>query len=88
VAERWGERPLPDVTILPKQADRIAEVANQTGAAVGVSQSGSTLTIITGPDEPHIRINAQGKNIEPQKEHLFAQETDHVHKPVHRRGGD
>ncbi len=58
----------PDVTILPEQASRLAAVGLQTGAAIGVSQSGSTLTIDTGDEI--FRINAQGTTIEPQEETL------------------
>jgi hypothetical protein len=38
----------PAVTILPAQASRIARETAETGAAVGVSQSGSLLTLDTG----------------------------------------
>ena len=58
-----------DVTILPAQAARIAREAAVTGAAVGVSQSGSILTIDTG--RKVIKINAGGFDLpEPNQEQL------------------
>jgi len=51
-------------------------VAVMTGAAIGLSQSGSTITIHTADET--IVIDAQGEPIEPQKENLFAEESHHV----------
>ena len=57
------------VTILPAQAYRISEEAAKTGAAVGVSQSGSTLTINTGRET--FRIGAAGQDLpHPEQEKL------------------
>lgn len=49
-----------------------------TGAAIGLSQSGSTITIYT--EDEKIVIDSLGEYIHPQKERLFAKESDHVHK--------
>lgn len=51
------------VTILPAQAARIVQETAKTGAAVGVSQSGSTLTLDTGRER--FAINAGGGTIHP-----------------------
>lgn len=52
------------ITILPAQAARIAQETAKTGAAVGVSQSGSTLTIETG--QRVFGIDADGSDIVPK----------------------
>ena len=58
-----------DITILPAQAARISQEAAKTGAAVGVSQSGSTLTIDTGREQ--FRIGAAGQDLpNPEQEQL------------------
>lgn len=60
---------LPQLTIFPAQAARISQEAAKTGAAVGVSQQGSTLTINTGLQT--FRIGAAGQDIvEPDQEKL------------------
>lgn len=59
----------PDVTILPAQAARIVQETAKTGAAVGVSQSGSTLKLETGRET--FIINAGGFDIPlPNQEKL------------------
>lgn len=50
-----------DVVILPAQASRIAQETAKTGAAIGVSQSGSNLTLDIGKET--FAINAGGFNI-------------------------
>jgi len=57
-----------DTAILPKQAQKIAEVTAETGAAVGLSQSGSTITIHVGGGVT-IEINARGETpVHPNQE--------------------
>jgi len=50
-----------EITILPAQAARIAQETARTGSAVGVSQSGSILTINTARGT--FQINAGGSDI-------------------------
>jgi len=59
----------PVVTILPAQAERIAQESAKTGTAIGVSQSGSTLTLVT--EKATFSINAGGHDIpNPNQESL------------------
>jgi hypothetical protein len=55
--------PLPDVVILPAQAEKIAKVAAVAGTAIGVSQHGSTLILDTG--SLTMVIDAGGNDIPP-----------------------
>lgn len=55
----------PDVTIFPAQAARIVQETAKTGAAVGVSQSGSSLILDTGRET--FMINAGGFDIPDPK---------------------
>lgn len=59
----------PQITILPAQAARISLEAAKTGAAVGVSQSGSVLTLDTGRQT--FVIGAGGQDLpHPDQERL------------------
>lgn len=59
------------ITILPKQAARIALETAKAGCAVGVTQSGSTLTVNNGKEI--FVINAGGHDIPPPNEELTQQ---------------
>lgn len=63
-----SERPY-DVAILPGQAKRIADVTAMTGAAVGLSQSGSVITIHTA--NVKICIDAKGDDIKNTDQEQF-----------------
>lgn len=54
------------VTILPAQFRYLAKLADETRAAVGVSQMGSVLFINTGITQ--FAINAQGKPLNKKEE--------------------
>ena len=51
------------VTILPAQAARIVQEVAKTGAAIGVSQSGNTLSLNTGKET--FNIGPGGYDIPP-----------------------
>lgn len=54
------------MTLLPEQCDRLARVSAQTGAAIGITQNGSVITVSTGSDT--FRIDARGQDIPPSNQ--------------------
>lgn len=57
------------ITILPLQAEKLAEVTAQTGTAIGVSQQGSVLTLYLG-NGGQMAINSRGEEIPQPQEPL------------------
>lgn len=63
-------RPECQVTLLPAQLRSLAYAAIMYRGALGISQEGgSTIRVDTGRGVYY--MDAQGKAIEPQEEHLF-----------------
>lgn len=54
------------MTLLPKQLDRLAREAAQTGAAIGISQTGSVIHADTGYEK--FSIDAQGNDTTSNQE--------------------
>lgn len=51
------------MVLLPKQIDRLATIAEQTGRAIGIAQTGSIVRVDTGKIK--FSIDADGFNVTP-----------------------
>lgn len=51
------------MVLLPKQIDRLATIAELTGSAIGITQTGSVIRIDTGKTK--FSIDADGFNVTP-----------------------
>lgn len=55
------------MVLLPKQIDRLATLASETGAAIGVSHNGSSI-IRVDTGKMQISIDADGFNVQPPQQ--------------------
>lgn len=57
---------LSQLTLLPEQFRRLAEISAETGAAIGIAQTGSVIHVNTGREK--FDINAHGETIVPKEQ--------------------